>query len=66
MKTDYVPERVYVKLPRDAALAIRAIAEKQEGELRDPRKVVTRLLLERLVNLGVIERELPEIKVAIG
>lgn len=59
-RNEHIPERIYVKLPRNVALALRALSQSQEGELTDPRAVVSSLIEDAMLERGlIVEKELP-------
>ena len=63
MNKAYAPTRMYVKVTREAALAIGAIAQSQDGELQDPRRVVWSIVEEYLFERGAIaEMSLPAVE----
>lgn len=62
-KKDFVPERIYAKLPRKVALALRTLAQAQTGELTDPRAVVSSLVEDAMLERGLVdEKELESVK----
>ena len=59
---EYIPGRIYVKLPRRVALALRTLTQSQTGELTDPRKVVSSLIEDAMIERGlIVEKELEEV-----
>jgi hypothetical protein len=64
MDKHYVPERIYVKLPRKVALALREIAQAQTGEMTDPRKVVCAIVEDTMLRWELIdEKTFPSVNI---
>ena len=63
MNKERAPEKMYVKMTPQAARALGALAQSQDGELTDPRKTAWSLVEEALFLQGKIrEMSLPAVK----